>query len=73
MNKQLLSLGLIALVAVVMAILLHYEAVQPRLKDDLLFTDLVDKGGDINHITISNHEGDVISAILEAGQWQVVL
>jgi len=73
MNKQLLGLGFIASVAVVAGLWLHYEGVQPRLPDDFLFADLVEEAANISHITISNHDGEVFSAVLEAGQWHAVL
>jgi len=73
MNKQLIGLGFIALVAVFSGLWLQYEEVQPRSQNDLLFTDLVEDAGNINHITIANHDGEVFSALLEAGQWHAVL
>lgn len=73
MNRQLLGLGFVALVAVTTGVWLQYEAAQPRSQDDLLFGDLAEKAVNINHITIGNHDGDVFTAVLEAGQWQAVL
>jgi hypothetical protein len=73
MNKQLLSLGIIALVAVTAGVWLQYEAVQPRSQNDLLFADLAEQAMQINHIAIANHDGEVFSAVLEVGQWQAEL
>jgi hypothetical protein len=73
MNKQLLVLGGIALLALAAGLWLQYGSLQPRSEDELLFDDLVQQAANINHISISNHDGEVFNAVREMGQWQGVL